>query len=123
MKEIWQHLKSFFIVLGALITIILITFVFEYNPPEWTGNTIDDLLYYAYNNEKFGIVAYIWRGFIFYAVMTQTFKLLNFSWNKLKIWLNTSPNNLTTDTLTPSVATAGVATTGDIQNQTHNKAD
>jgi ABC-type multidrug transport system fused ATPase/permease subunit len=83
MKEIWEYLKGFFIVLGLMITLLIFIAAFDYKSPEWSGNIIDDLLYYAYNSEKFGLIAYLWRFFIVYAVLVTAWQLARKVWQIL----------------------------------------
>ncbi len=92
MKELWEYLKGFFIISGLLwfsifvlaILVAMIGGIFGSSSPEWSGSVIDDLLYYAYNSEKFGSLAFIWRLFIVYAVLIQSWTLLKFTWEKIK---------------------------------------
>ncbi len=84
MKELWGYIKGFFITIGLIITILIVISIFESAPPDWSGSPIDDLLYYAYDYEKFGLFALIWRLFIIYTVVVQSWVLLKALWKKIK---------------------------------------
>ncbi|PPC87715.1 MAG: hypothetical protein CTY37_02860 [Methylotenera sp.] len=72
MKKLWDWYKKLSMWLGMVMIPLIIMSLFAsdwtINAMESTNNIFDDALYYAYNAEKFGWIAEIWRFVTIYAV-------------------------------------------------------
>lgn len=69
------YIGNFLISVALMVLGFMCAVTWFFSPFEYTNNIIDDVLYYAYNVEKFGLPAYMLRWFMMAAVIHTLFAI------------------------------------------------
>ena len=77
LADLYKFIKSAVFLIGVLVVVLIVSALADISPPEWSGDLVDDLLYYAYDYEKFGLMALFWRGFIVVAVFRAIVEIIS----------------------------------------------